>query len=213
VPRKKKAPDPAAPAASEAPSPRTTTGTSPSTSTSRRPGTSPDPISASLLTDLDLHLFHEGSHFHLQDKLGAHPVVRDGVEGCAFAVFAPNAERVSVIGEFNAWDKQSHPLARRDTGGVWEGFVPGIGRGAVYKYHLVSMHRGYRVDKADPFAFAAEKPPKTASVVEVPDFEWTDAEWMASRGSKQKPGSPLSIYEVHLGSWRRGAGGRMLGYR
>ena len=107
----------------------------------------------------------------------------------------------------------NHALAPRGSGGIWEGFVPGVGRGTIYKYHVVSRHRGYRVDKADPFAFAAEKPPLTASVVEVLDFTWGDADWMASRAARQKPGSPLSIYELHLGSWRRGHDGRMLGYR
>jgi 1,4-alpha-glucan branching enzyme len=173
------------------------------------------PVADSLLTDLDLHLFHEGNHFHVQDKLGAHPGVRAGEEGCFFGVFAPNAAKVFVMGDFNGWNKQSHPLAPREPGGVWEGFVPGVGRGAIYKYHLVSRHGGYRVDKADPYGFAAERPPLTASVVDVLDFSnaWHDEEWMRSRGARQKPGSPLSIYEVHLGSWRRGPDGRSLSYR
>ncbi|HXM76631.1 MAG TPA: 1,4-alpha-glucan branching protein GlgB, partial [Thermoanaerobaculia bacterium] len=114
---------------------------------------------------------------------------------------------------FNGWDKESLPLVPRGGSGVWEGFVPGVGVGAVYKYHLVSRHRGYRVDKADPFAFRQEVPPGTASVVEVLDFSWSDGEWMAARGKLQAPSAPLSIYEVHLGSWRRGPGGRMLTYR
>jgi len=158
----------------------------------KRPPVGPE----SRLTELDLHLFHEGNHFHVQDKLGSHPGERAGVAGCFFGVFAPNAERVSVMGDFNGWDKDGHTLAPRGTSGVWEGFVPGVGRGAVYKYHVFSRHGGYRVDKADPYAFAQERPPRTASVVEVLDFEWSDgdAEWMSSRAARQKPGSPLSIY-------------------
>ena len=172
-----------------------------------------EPRSRSLFSDLDLHLFHEGSHFHAEEKLGSHPGVVDGVAGTFFAVFAPNAKSVSVMGDFNGWNKQSHPLAPRGSMGVWEGFVAGIGRGAVYKYHLVSRHGGYRVDKADPYAVAQERPPETASIVQELDFVWHDADWMSTRGDRQKTGSPLSVYEVHLGSWRRGEGGRMLGYR
>ncbi|HXM79656.1 MAG TPA: 1,4-alpha-glucan branching protein GlgB [Thermoanaerobaculia bacterium] len=171
------------------------------------------PDAGSFLTDVDLHLFHEGSHFHAQNRLGSHPGTHDGLAGCHFAVFAPNAQAVSVMGDFNGWDKASRPLAPRGGSGIWEGFVPGVGVGAAYKYHLVSRHRGYRVDKADPFAFRQEIPPGTASVVEVLDFSWSDGEWMAARGKLQAPSAPLSIYEVHLGSWRRGPGGRMLTYR
>ncbi len=120
----------------------------------------------SLLTDDDLFLFNEGTHYRLHDKLGAHLVTsEDGVEGAYFAVWAPNAERVSVIGDFNEWNKTSHPMLTRGRPGVWESFVPGVGTGVAYKYHIVSRHRGYVVDKADPFAFRGETPPRTASVV------------------------------------------------
>src|SRR3989338_402001 len=114
---------------------------------------------ATLLTGDDLHLFNEGSHFRLYEKLGAHPAK----EGCYFAVWAPAAEQVSVAGDFNGWNRESHPLRPRDRSGIWEGFIPGVGKGALYKYHIVSRHGGHRVDKADPFAFHSEVPPKTAS--------------------------------------------------
>ncbi len=178
----------------------------------RRPKSSVPPP-GSLFSDDDLHLFHEGSHFHLQNHLGSHAVARGGEDGCHFAVFAPNAKTVAVTGDFNGWNKESHPLARRGAAGVWEGFIPRVGEGDVYKYHLVSEHAGYSVDKADPFAFRQERPPRTASVVQALSFAWGDGDWMASRGALQKPTSPLSIYEVHLGSWRRGPGGRFLTYR
>jgi len=161
------------------------------------------PGDVSLLTDDDLHLLNEGSHFHLYEKLGSHPVTAGGVPGCYFAVFAPDALRVSVMGEFNGWDKESHSLSARAQSGIWEGFVAGVGVGSVYKYHLVSRYGGYRVDKADPFAFAYEVSPRTGSVVEETDFHWGDADWMRERSESQKLTSPLAIYEVHLPSWRR----------
>jgi 1,4-alpha-glucan branching enzyme len=153
----------------------------------------------SLLTADDLHLFNEGSHYRLYEKLGAH--VADG--GTHFAVWAPGAQTVSVAGDFNLWDKESNPLAPRGASGIWEGFVPGVGQGAVYKFHLVSRQRDYRVDKADPFAFHAETPPKTASIVWNIDYMWSDQEWMRTRAARNRVEAPISIYEVHLGSWRR----------
>jgi 1,4-alpha-glucan branching enzyme len=171
------------------------------------------PPPGSLLTEEDLYLFHEGSHFHIQTKLGAHLALREGATGVQFGVWAPNASSVSVIGDFNSWDGAANPLVPRGTGGVWEGFVHGIGAGAVYKYRIVSRARGYTVDKADPYGFFHEVPPRTASVVAELDFPWTDGDWMAGRGALQKPDAPLSIYEVHLGSWRRGPEGKMLSYR
>ncbi|MCA1579917.1 MAG: 1,4-alpha-glucan branching protein GlgB [Acidobacteria bacterium] len=184
-------------------------------SPARRPrrARSSTPPPGSLFSDDDLHLFHEGSHFHLQNHLGSHPLTRGGAAGCHFAVFAPNAKTVTVTGDFNGWNNESHPLSRRGGGGVWEGFVPGVGEGGVYKYHLVSEYNGYSVDKADPFAFRQERPPRTASVVAALPFVWADTEWMAGRAALQKPTSPLSIYEVHLGSWMRGPEGRFLTYR
>ncbi len=131
--------------------------------------------------------------------MGAHP--REG--GTSFAVWAPDAEKVSVAGDFNGWDRSKHPLSQRGVSGIWEGFVPGVGKGQIYKYHIVSRHNGYRVDKADPYAFHCETPPKTASVIWDLQYSWGDAEWMRTRRERNALGAPMSIYEVHLGSWMR----------
>jgi 1,4-alpha-glucan branching enzyme len=175
----------------------------------------PVATSFSLLTDHDLHLFNEGTHYRLYDKLGAHLVSANGVAGAYFAVWAPNAGQVFVMGDFNGWNKYSHPLAPRGASGLWEGFVPGVGQGAVYKYHLESRYHGYRVDKADPFAFYAERPPRTGSRVWQSDYTWGDAAWMKGRGPRQSLHAPMSTYEIHLGSWRRvpEEGNRSLSYR
>jgi 1,4-alpha-glucan branching enzyme len=165
------------------------------------------------ITDQDLYLFNEGTHFRLHEKLGAHPGEDGGREGTWFAVWAPDADAVTVIGEFNQWDKRANPMAQRARSGIWELFVPGVAPGVAYKYHVVSRHRGYRADKADPFAFWAETPPQRASVVWDLEYDWWDADWLLSRGGKQSLNSPMSIYEIHLGSWRRGEGGRFLTYR
>ena len=157
----------------------------------------------SWLTPQDLYLFNEGSHLRLYDKLGAHPVTRDGKAGFHFAVWAPNAEYVSVIGDFNGWNNGSHPLEPMGGSGVWGGFVPDVPAGRCYKYHVSSRHNGYKVDKADPFAFTSEIAPKSASVTWDLGYEWGDAGWMASRGPKFGHNAPVSIYEVHLGSWMR----------
>jgi 1,4-alpha-glucan branching enzyme len=153
----------------------------------------------SLLSDQDLYLFNEGTHLRLWEKLGAHPV--DG--GTYFAVWAPNAERVSVIGEFNDWDPERHPLRSRDRSGVWEGVVPGVSRGARYKYRVTSRYGGYRVDKADPLGLYHESPPQTASRVWSLEYAWGDGTWMADRGARDAHQTPMSVYEMHLGSWRR----------
>jgi 1,4-alpha-glucan branching enzyme len=145
-------------------------------------------------------------------RLGAHLTQRDGISGVRFAVWAPNAERVSVIGDMNGWNKDGNPLHPLGESGVWEGFVPGVGPGTAYKYHVVSRYREYRVDKADPFGFRHETPPGTASIVWDLDYEWNDAGWMEDRGDKNAHSSPISIYEVHLGSWRRSSD-RALTYR
>ena len=170
---------------------------------------------ASLLTDEDVYLFNEGRHFRLYEKLGAHPLALDGREGYAFAVWAPEAERVSVIGDFNGWDREAHPLVARGGSGIWEGFLPGVPKGANYKFHVASRHGGYRVDKADPFAVRSEVPPKTGSVLWDLDHAWGDEEWMAGRMERAALDAPVSIYEVHLGSWRRvpDEGNRPLSYR
>ena len=176
-----------------------------------------DPVihDVSLLTDTDLYLFNEGTHYDLWKRLGAH-VLRDGDHvGTYFAVWAPNAEQVSVIGDFNDWNKNSHHLWQRGHSGIWEGFIPGIETGARYKYHIVARGRHYRVDKADPLAFRHELPPGRESIVCELNYEWNDAEWMASRGDRNRLDAPMSIYEVHLGSWRRNHTEkyRPLGYR
>jgi len=156
-----------------------------------------------IITGDDLHWFNEGTHVRLYDKLGAHSAVAGGKTGVRFAVWAPNAASVSVIGDFNGWSKSSHPLRLRGRSGIWEGFIPSIEQGALYKYDIKSVRSGYHVEKADPFGFRAETPPKTASVVWGLDYVWHDGEWMAGRKGRTAVGVPVSIYEVHLGSWRR----------
>ena len=157
----------------------------------------------SLLSDHDLYLFNEGTHVKLYERLGSHPRVLNGRKGTNFAVWAPDAERVFVTGGFNNWNKESHPLQPRGQSGIWEGFIPDIGQGEIYKYHVVSRYHGYRIQKADPFAFHAETPPKTGSIIWKLDYEWRDSQWMAERERKNSLNAPISIYEVHLGSWRR----------
>ncbi len=156
------------------------------------------------LTEHDIYLFKEGTHYTLYDKLGSTPAVRDGVAGTWFAVWAPNAERVSVIGDFNGWQSGTHPLhARHDESGIWEGFIPDIGKGTVYKYRVESRYHNFRADKGDPFCFTWEVPPRTGSIVWDLDYSWGDDDWMRRRGDINRLESPISIYEVHLGSWRR----------
>jgi len=185
-------------------------------STSLPSAAGPSPAaSPSLLSADDLYLFNEGSHLRLYEHLGAHPMVVGDVPGTYFAVWAPNAERVAVIGDFNDWDPTRHLLRPREQSGIWEGFIPGVGHGALYKYHIVSHYHGYEVDKADPFAFFAEVPPKTASIVWDLDYTWGDQEWMTTRGARNALDAPIAIYEVHLGSWMRvpEEGNRSLSYR
>ncbi len=165
-----------------------------------------------LLSSDDLHFFNEGTHDRLYERLGAHPLVVEGTAGTYFAVWAPNAEAVSVLGDFTEWAAQPLPLRPREQSGIWEAFVPGVGPGARYKYRLLSRLRDYRVDKADPFAFAAEEPPRTASVVWDLQYGWGDGDWMQARPHRTLA-APLSIYEVHLGSWMREAGNRWPTYR
>jgi 1,4-alpha-glucan branching enzyme len=169
----------------------------------------------SLLTDDDLYLFNEGSHFRLYEKLGAHPMEHEGKEGTCFAVWAPDAQKVYVMGDFNGWDKESHPLRPRRKSGIWEGFIPGVGKGANYKYHIASRFHGYHVDKADPFALYSEVPPKTGSIVWNLDYVWGDGEWMENREKQNALDAPMAVYEMHLGSWMRmpEEGNRSLTYR
>jgi 1,4-alpha-glucan branching enzyme len=164
----------------------------------------------STLTDHDVYLLREGTHGRLYEKLGCH--LAEG--GARFALWAPNARSVTVIGDWNGWDPGASPLAaRHDGSGLWEGFVPGVASGHAYKFHIVSQHGGFMVDKADPFAVRAELPPRTASRAWSCAYDWGDAEWMRGRARVNALDAPMAIYEVHLGSWRRGDEGRFLGYR
>ncbi|MFH0993894.1 MAG: alpha-amylase family glycosyl hydrolase, partial [Pseudomonadota bacterium] len=156
-----------------------------------------------LLSEEDIYLFNEGSHFQLYEKMGARLVKQKGLEGAVFSVWAPNAARVCVIGDFNGWDEESHPLRLRGQSGLWEGFIPGIKNGDVYKYHIISQDNNYRVDKADPFALCYETPPSTASVAWELEYQWHDQGWMEKRGKLNAPDAPVIIYEMHIGSWRR----------
>ncbi|HEU4626192.1 MAG TPA: 1,4-alpha-glucan branching protein GlgB [Steroidobacteraceae bacterium] len=162
-----------------------------------------------MLTEQDIYLFREGTHFRAYEKLGAHQIegepARAGeTAGTHFAVWAPNAARVSVVGDFNGWRPGAHPLQQRhDSTGIWSAFVPGVKPGALYKYHIESRHNGYTVQKADPYAFFNERPPRTASVVWDLSYEWGDGEWMRNRARNNASDAPWSIYEVHMGSWRR----------
>ncbi|MDY6856298.1 MAG: 1,4-alpha-glucan branching protein GlgB [Thermodesulfobacteriota bacterium] len=170
----------------------------------------------SLISDHDVYLFKEGNHFRLFEKFGSHAMTVDGVTGIYFSVWAPNAQKVSVIGDFNGWKPEIHPLKRRtDESGVYEGFIPGIDPGVAYKYHIVSRYNNYSADKGDPFAFFWENPPMTASVAWDLDYQWGDRDWMERRSEANSCDAPFSIYEVHLGSWRRvpEEGNRFLNYR
>jgi 1,4-alpha-glucan branching enzyme len=170
----------------------------------------------SRFTDYDIYLFKEGSHLSLYDKMGSHIMAVDGKRGTYFAVWVPNADSVSVIGDFNGWNPDAHFLRIRDDGsGIFEGFIPGTGQGTLYKYHIRSKLRGYRADKGDPFAFSWQVPPDTSSLVWDLQYDWDDSGWMKNRHKKNSLDSPVSIYEVHLGSWRRNPDdtGRFLTYR
>ncbi len=168
----------------------------------------------SLFTDFDIDLFKAGKHFRLYEKLGAHPIVVDGVSGVYFAVWAPSARSVSVVGDFNYWIQGEHQLqVRWDSSGIWEGFIPGVQKGTSYKYKIQSDNGGIITEKADPFAFYCEKPPHTASVIWDLDYKWKDSKWMKTRKEHNDLDKPYSVYEVHLGSWRRhGSENRFLTY-
>ena len=169
-----------------------------------------------VLSDFDLHLLAEGTHYRNYDKLGAHCVEVGGVPGVHFAVWAPNASRVSVIGDFNDWDPAATRMTRRPEAGVWEIWVPGLGAGARYKYRVERDEGQFQGDKADPYGFAAETRPQTASTVcRLEGYEWGDGAWMEARAAARLHDLPMSIYEVHLGSWRRAPeeGNRWLTYR
>jgi 1,4-alpha-glucan branching enzyme len=156
-----------------------------------------------LLSEQDIFLFNEGSHFRLYEKLGSHLLSAGEGQGTYFAVWAPDAEQVCVIGDFNDWNKRTHPLRPRDRSGIWEGVIPEAVKGARYKYHIVSRYNDYRVDKADPFGIYNDTPPETVNIVWDLEYTWNDQAWMAKRGNHNSSDAPISIYEVHLGSWMR----------
>lgn len=170
----------------------------------------------SLLTDEDLHLFNEGNHFCLYEKLGAHCMKVGGESGVYFAVWAPNAEKVHVIGDFNGWNRRAHPLNPKQQSGIWEGFLSGVKKGDIYKYYIQSNHHGIKTEKADPFSFYSEVPPKSGSIVWDSSYQWQDDNWVSKERQRLNSlNSAISIYEVHLGSWMRRSNevGRMLTYR
>ena len=165
------------------------------------------------LGEMDVHLLAEGTHRRLYEKLGAHPITLAGTEGVVFALWAPNARRVSVVGDFNGWDGRRHPMRKRHEAGVWELFIPGVSRGAFYKYEIVGVDGTQLPLKSDPIGFSAEPPPSTASRVNgLVVHDWDDGAWMSTRAGLQDRSAPISIYEVHLGSWRRGEGNSFLDY-
>jgi len=169
-----------------------------------------------LFSEQDIYLFKEGNYFRLYEKMGAHVTELDGVTGTYFAVWAPNAQQVSVIGDFNGWNTNTHKLnARHDHSGIWEGFLPGVGKGALYKYHIISKVNNYQIDKTDPYGYFSEVAPKNSSVVWDLAYQWGDNHWMKTRRKKNAFDAPMSIYEMHLGSWRRvpEEGNRFLTYR
>ena len=171
----------------------------------------------STLSDFDLHLLGEGTHYRVYDKLGAHPARVDGAAGTIFSVWAPNARRVSVVGDWNLWDGRRHPMRLHPSNGIWELFLPGVGPGARYKYEILGPGGDLLALKADPLAFAFEPGGErtAAEVYDLDGYSWGDQPWMAERARRQSLGVPVSIYEVHLGSWRRvpGEGQRWLSYR
>lgn len=166
------------------------------------------------LQDFDLNLFSAGKHLHAYRILGAHHKVIDDIEGVLFATWAPNAERVSVIGDFNQWDGRINPMRSRGSSGIWELFIPGLDKGTLYKYEIKNRNSGEIVSKSDPYAQQLEVRPRTASVTHTPDsFEWHDASWIQAREQSDWLHQPLSIYECHLGSWQRDEDGHFLNYR
>ena len=170
-------------------------------------------LSYSLFTDFDISLFKSGKHYRLFEKFGAHITTLDGVSGTYFSVWAPSAKSVSVIGDFNYWDAAASPLhVRWDASGIWEGFIPHVGKGSVYKYSIHSNVNDTILEKADPYAYRCELPPKTASIVWEQNYDWKDNDWMLKRKQNNSLSSPFSVYEVHLDSWRKGENGSRLSY-
>ncbi|WP_276133157.1 1,4-alpha-glucan branching protein GlgB [Polluticoccus soli] len=170
---------------------------------------------ASLFSDFDIELFKAGKHYRLYEKLGAHAMEHNGKAGTYFAVWAPNAQYIAIVGNFNHWDRGQHKLhARWDGSGIWEAFVPGVNTGELYKYYIDS-HTGYAAEKGDPYAYFWEEPPKTSCITWNLDYKWSDNNWMEERGKTDWLAKPISIYELHLGSWRRipEEGERFMTYR
>ncbi|UJH66913.1 1,4-alpha-glucan branching protein GlgB [Allomuricauda sp. SCSIO 65647] len=168
----------------------------------------------SLFTEFDIDLFKGGKHYRLFEKLGSHLIEVDGEKGTYFAVWAPTAKSVSVVGDFNYWIEGDHQLyVRWDESGIWEGFIPGVGKGSKYKYKIHSHNNDIKTEKADPFARYCEQPPKTASIVWDDDYKWKDKDWMGYRKDKNGLDKPFSVYEVHLGSWKRKADNEFLSYK
>jgi 1,4-alpha-glucan branching enzyme len=170
------------------------------------------------ITDFDLHLLAKGDHFDAYNKLGAHPTVKDGKAGTYFAVWAPNAHYMAVVGDWNGWNPATHPMQRLKDSGFWDCFIPDIGNGAIYKYFVDSKNCGIKQQKADPYGFYHELRPRTASIVwDISKYQWADKEWMANRKERHSLNAPISIYEVHLGSWMRApeanTDGHLLNYR
>lgn len=166
-----------------------------------------------LFTDFDINLYKSGKHYRVYDKLGSHVIEKNGEKGVYFAVWAPSADRVSVMGDFNFWSRSEHPLFPRwDGSGIWEGFVPGLENGTIYKY-AIDARDGRKLEKGDPYARLWEMPPKTASVVWDTFYEWKDEKWMGKRKHHNSLDAPMSVYEVHLGSWRKKAQSESLSYR
>jgi 1,4-alpha-glucan branching enzyme len=166
-----------------------------------------------MFTDFDINLFKAGKHFRLYDKLGSHLVEVDGVKGTYFAVWAPSAKSVSVVGDFNYWKAGEHELnVRWDSSGIWEGFIPDVDKGTKYKYKIHSNNNGIWTEKADPFARFCEHPPNTASLVWDAPYQWNDSNWMETREEKNGLNRPYSVYEVHLGSWKKKNGWESLTY-
>lgn len=170
-------------------------------------------IAHSLFTDFDINLFKAGKHYRLYEKLGSHPMELNGQRGTYFAVWAPTAKSVSVVGDFNYWIEGDHKLfVRWDESGIWEGFIPGIDQGSLYKYKIHSHNNDIKTEKADPFARYCQHPPNTASVVWNDNYKWKDKKWMGYRSDKNGLDRPYSVYEVHLGSWKRKNGNEYLSY-
>ncbi|MEM3734318.1 MAG: 1,4-alpha-glucan branching protein GlgB [Nitrososphaerales archaeon] len=169
-------------------------------------------INYSLLSDYDIFLFKQGKHYRLYEKLGSHLKSVNGERGAYFAVYAPNAQEVHIIGSFNSWQPTHKLYKRQDNSGIWEGFIPKVGKGELYKYRITAKN-GYIVDKSDPYAYFFETPPNTASIIWEIEYQWEDEEWMKNRWIHNSLDAPIAIYELHLGSWRRAENNRWLTYK